>query len=362
MRSLERLVRLGPSGLLRELRHRALTRLHLGQRRDGWAAPPYSLAWWLTERCNMACEACWVEHARHDEMDAGEWLAVADQLRHAAPRITLTGGEPLLHPELLTIVAGVKQRGLYLSLNSNGLLVGEIAHELVQLGVDDVSISVDGMHDRHDAARGTPGCFTRVMAGIEAMVEARGSSSLPIVRVNTVVSAANVPDLEELHSALAELGVDCHSLQHRWFVSAATFSAHQTESLRRLDCDGRALRGFLWLAPTPPLGLDETVRRLRARRCGPRVLLSPELADDESECYYSSDQPLRTRCVSRWYRLTILPDGMATPCLGYCVGSVRDRPFDQVWNGPELRDFRRELAARGPLPGCSRCCGLFSDH
>jgi MoaA/NifB/PqqE/SkfB family radical SAM enzyme len=362
MISLARLARLGVRGVVRELRHRLLTRLDLSHGWDGWAGPPYSLAWWLTERCNMDCEACWVEHSAAPEMTAREWLAVAEQVRQSAPRITLTGGEPLLHPEFLSIARGVKERGLYLSVNSNGLLLGTAAADLVALGADDISISVDGMAATHDAARGVAGSFARVMDGLATLLAARGSRPFPIVRVNTLLSAANIPELEALHHALGELGVDCHSLQHRWFVSPSMLAAHHEHSRRRLGCDGQALRGFLWDAPTPPAGLAEAVGALAATSGGPRLLLSPELDEGELARYYGSDQPLRTRCVSRWYRLSVLPDGQATPCLGYLVGSVRERPFDQVWNGPEMRAFRLEIARGGLLPGCFRCCGLFSDQ
>jgi hypothetical protein len=59
--------------------------------------------------------------------------------------------------------------------------------------------------------------------------------------------------------------------------------------------------------------------------------------------------------------MSILADGTATPCLGLAAGSVRERPFAAIWNGPEMRRFRGDLAAHGLFPGCVRCCGLFSD-
>jgi len=306
---------------------------------------------------------CWVEAKPRPRLTAAEWLRLADQVRRWRPRITLTGGEPSLHPEMLELAAGVKSRGLYLSLNTNGLRLAGMSEELVALGLDDISVSLDGMAAGHDTVRGRPGAWGRTVEGIRTLLAARGGRGWPVVRVTTVVSAENVEDLEPLHRMLADLGVDCHTLQHRWFVSPALLEAHEEEAGRRLGLDSEGLRGFLWDTPTPVPGLREQVERLRGLRLGPELVSSPDLSPEEMEAYYRSpERALRDACVSRWYRLTILPDGQATPCLGLVVGSVREQAFGSIWNGAPMRRFRRDLVAHGHLPGCLRCCGLFSDQ
>jgi MoaA/NifB/PqqE/SkfB family radical SAM enzyme len=351
------------AGVAREAGHRLLTRLPLRALPGGWAPPVYALAWWLTEQCDLRCSMCWVEARPGPRQTAAEWLSLADQVRRWRPRITLTGGEPSLHPEMLELAAGVKSRGLYLSLNTNGLRLAGMSEELVSLGLDDISVSLDGMAAGHDTIRGRPGAWSRTVEGIRTLLAVRGDRGWPVVRVTTVVSAENVDDLEPLHRTLADLGVDCHTLQHRWFVSPALLEAHEQEAGRRLGLDAEGLRGFLWDTPTPVPGLREQVDRLQGLRLGPELVSSPDLSPEETESYYRSpERALRKHCVSRWYRLTILPDGQATPCLGLVVGSVREQAFGAIWNGAPMRRFRRDLAAHGHLPGCLRCCGLFSDQ
>lgn len=362
-RRLGRLRRLGAAGLLRESVHRLFTRLPVERLRGGWAPPVYALSFWLTERCNLSCEMCWVEtKGTRPTMTPDDWLRLADDVRRYRPRITVTGGEPTVYRGWLEVLAGIKARGLYLSLNTNGLGLASQAEALVRIGVDDVSVSLDGLPETHDTVRGKAGAYTRSTEGLEALLRARGGRAWPIVRATTVLSNENLAELETLHDELGRLGVDCHTLQHRWFVTPKGLAAHAEEAGRRLGLGTEALGGFLWSNPEPVAGLAEVAARLGSRRGGPAIAWSPALSAQEAEAYYRTPEAaVRGFCRSRWYRMSILSDGTATPCLGLVAGSVRERPFAEIWNGPEMRRFRGELTANGLFPGCVRCCGLFSD-
>ena len=356
--------RLGAWGLAREASHRLLTRLPVTSWPGGWAPPVYALSWWLTEACNLDCSMCWVDDRPRATMAVAHWLKLADEVRWCRPRITFTGGEPTLYPGMLELAEGVKARGLYLSLNTNGLRLtqGDLARRLVAVGLDDISLSLDGMAERHDTIRGRAQAWQSTVAGIRALVAERGRRAAPVIRVTTVVSPENAQDLVPLHRTLAELGVDCHTVQHRWFVAPASLEAHAGEAGRRLGLDARCLEGLVWDSPAPIPGLDQRLREMRGLGLPLRLVQSPPLSPLEMERYYASPvDPVRSRCASRWYRMTILSDGQATPCLGLMLGSVREQPFGQLWNGPAMRRFRKDLAAGGLLPGCARCCGLFSD-
>ncbi len=264
---LGRLRRLGASGLLREAAHRVLTRLPVDRLPGGWAPPVYALSFWLTERCNLHCGMCWVEtQSPREPMAPSDWLRLADEVRRWRPRITVTGGEPTVYRGCCEVLAGIKARGLYLSLNTNGLGLADLAGELVRIGLDDVSVSLDGMPDTHDAVRGKAGAFARTVEGIAALLRARGSRPWPLVRVTTVLSNRNLGELETLHDELARLGVDCLTLQHRWFLTPKTLALHEREAGRRLGLGGAALHGFLWPDPRPLAGLADVRRRLAARR------------------------------------------------------------------------------------------------
>ena len=100
----------------REAGHAARVKLGLDYRMPGGRAlPAYSLAWWLTERCNLRCRMCWVKSRPKPELTPAVWLALIDQVARWRPRITITGGEPSMYRGLMTVRSGHR-------CNTNSLL------------------------------------------------------------------------------------------------------------------------------------------------------------------------------------------------------------------------------------------------
>ncbi|MEE8639505.1 MAG: radical SAM protein, partial [bacterium] len=117
--------------LLREAVKRARVALKLERRLGrGRALAPYAVSFWLTRRCNLNCEMCWVEHSRRlegdaylrarDELTLGELKNVVDDIARWRPRVGVTGGEPFLRRDALDFIAYVKSRGLRCGANTNG--------------------------------------------------------------------------------------------------------------------------------------------------------------------------------------------------------------------------------------------------
>ena len=127
--------------------------------------------WNLVRRCNLCCEHCYSVSADRDfpgELSTQEVYRVMDDL-HAfgVPVLILSGGEPLLRPDLFDIALRAKHLGFYVGLSSNGTLidtnnVGRIA----DTGFDYVGISVDGLAHMHDRFRRKQGAFAAALNGI----------------------------------------------------------------------------------------------------------------------------------------------------------------------------------------------------
>ncbi|MDR2991071.1 MAG: radical SAM protein, partial [Burkholderiaceae bacterium] len=117
--------------------------------------PPGPVVIWnLIRRCNLNCLHCYSTSADVDfkgELSTAEALTVLEQLRAAhVPALILSGGEPLLRPDLYEIAARAKALGFHLSLSSNGtLLTADHARRLAQTGFDYVGISLDGLQATH---------------------------------------------------------------------------------------------------------------------------------------------------------------------------------------------------------------------
>ncbi|MBN1439765.1 MAG: SynChlorMet cassette radical SAM/SPASM protein ScmF [Anaerolineales bacterium] len=143
--------------------------------------PLRQIYFYLTAGCNLACRHCWLAPKR--DADGTRYPVLAppafeEILRQAKPlglqSVKLTGGEPLLHPDISTLLAAVRREGLRLAVETNGVLcTPELAIEIASAGEPFVSVSLDGADAAaHDWVRGVPGSFEQALEGIRHLAAA----------------------------------------------------------------------------------------------------------------------------------------------------------------------------------------------
>jgi heme d1 biosynthesis radical SAM protein NirJ len=120
--------------------------------------------WNLIRRCNLTCKHCYSISADKDfagELSTEEVFTVLQDLKQfGVPALILSGGEPLLRPDLFEISRHAKQLGFYLGLSSNGTLMNEQNIDAIAaMGYDYVGISLDGLQATHDRFRRKDGAF-----------------------------------------------------------------------------------------------------------------------------------------------------------------------------------------------------------
>ncbi len=135
------------------------------------------VVWNCTRRCNLKCVHCYAssrdEHYPGElSTEEGKWLL--DSLAaFGVPTVLLSGGEPLMRPDLLELAAHARERGLRCVLSTNGTRISpETAADLKAAGMQYVGISVDGIGAVHDRVRGQRGAFEEALAGIRNCVAA----------------------------------------------------------------------------------------------------------------------------------------------------------------------------------------------
>jgi heme d1 biosynthesis radical SAM protein NirJ len=135
-------------------------------------SPPGPVVIWnLIRRCNLTCKHCYSISADIDfkgELSTQEVFGVMDDLKSfGVPVLILSGGEPLLRPDIFDISRRAKNMGFYVGLSSNGTLIdaGNI-DAIAATGYDYVGISIDGMRETHDRFRRKEGAFEASMRGI----------------------------------------------------------------------------------------------------------------------------------------------------------------------------------------------------
>jgi len=135
------------------------------------------VVWNVTRRCNLKCVHCYAHAtaiAPEGELSLDQGLALLDDLKaFGVPVVLFSGGEPLMHPDLLTLVEHAVTLGLRAVISTNGTLIDrEMAGQLKGFGLSYVGISLDGVEATHDRFRGQVGAFAAAMEGVRQCQEA----------------------------------------------------------------------------------------------------------------------------------------------------------------------------------------------
>ena len=177
--------------------------------------PPGPVVIWnLVRRCNLTCQHCYSISADKDfpgELNTQEVFTVMDDLKaFHVPVLILSGGEPLLRPDIFDIARRAKSMGFYVGLSSNGTLITEAnIAQIAEIGFDYVGVSLDGIEATHDKFRRKQGAFKESLHGIKLCREAGIK-----VGVRFTLTQDNAHDLPALLQLTEDQGIDKFYLSH----------------------------------------------------------------------------------------------------------------------------------------------------
>jgi heme d1 biosynthesis protein len=298
-------------------------------------APPGPVVIWnLIRRCNLACMHCYSISADIDfpgELSTREVLSVMHDLRACrVPALILSGGEPLLRPDLFEIAAHAKSLGFYLALSTNGTLIDvPMALRVRDAGFDYVGISLDGLQATHDRFRKKAKSFDRSLSALRVLRDMGVK-----VGVRFTLTQDNAADFEPLLDVVEAERIPRFYFSHlnyagRGNVNRKRDAQFQTArgamDLLFARCWEHAKRGlerdyvtgnndadgvyFLQWARRHVAGLDE--RHLREKLA--------EWGGNSSGVNVANIDNLGN----------VHPDTMWWDCT---LGNVRSRPFSAIWN------------------------------
>ena len=299
------------------------------------APRPYTLIAELTYRCPLHCPYCSnpVDHDR-EVLDPSIWeLVVDDAAELGVVQLHLTGGEPLLYPDLERLVCRARSCQLYTNLVTSGIpLERERLVVLVAYGLDHVQLS---FQDADQAA-------SDVIAGarvFERKLEvARWVKELGLpLTMNVVLHRANIAHVPELVELAEHIGADRLELANTQYLGFAyanrgTLVPSRDQIERAFDAAAEARERLA--------GIMEV------------VFVKPD---------YFSETP--RACMDGWANryIHITPSGRVLPCHAAEViphlqfDNVRDRTLSEIWQGsPALAAFRGEDWMQEPCRTCDR--------
>jgi MoaA/NifB/PqqE/SkfB family radical SAM enzyme len=206
-------------------------------------------------RCNYRCRICdfWKADFRDTpRVSAAAAEVIARKLNLIGPQIiSIGGGEPMLHPELVPIVRALARDHFPVMITNGSQVTSESAHALWQAGMVEISVSLDYADPpQHDAQRGHAGAYQQAIAALKILHATR---THPEQRVNmiSVIMNDNLAAVEPLIQLCREMGitylVTLYS-HHRGGKPRQDFSANLSRQLLDLKKRHRhfvALRGYL---------------------------------------------------------------------------------------------------------------------
>jgi SynChlorMet cassette radical SAM/SPASM protein ScmF len=137
------------------------------------------LYFYLTEGCNLRCRHCWIQpkyqtkDIKYPALDFKLFKKIIKEAKHLGlSGIKLTGGEPLLHPDIDEILDFIRAEALRLTVETNGILcTPDLSKKLASCTSPFVSVSLDGADaETNEWVRGVPGCFDEAIKGIKNLV------------------------------------------------------------------------------------------------------------------------------------------------------------------------------------------------
>lgn len=308
-------------------------------------------------RCNCRCVMCdiWRANRNGSEISRETLEAHAETFRRLNVRwVTLSGGEALMHSNLFALCEVLKELDIKITLLSTGLLLKRYATEVVRW-CDDVTVSLDGSRDVHDAIRRIPRAFDKLAEGVAAVKELQ--PDFPI-NARCVIQSQNYADMPNIIRAAHEIGLDGISFLSV-DVSSTAFNRPEPWSDERV--------ADVALSPNEVAEFDRIVEQT----------LIDFAADFESG--YVAENPAKLRrlpryfaaingageypetvCNAPWVSSVIETNGDVRPCFFHApYGNIHEQPLEEILNSPAAVAFRRNLDVK-TNPVCRKCVCTLS--
>ena len=314
--------------------------------------PPFLVALNLTRRCNLACAHCYLDAGTRaggdaTELSTDEVRATIGQIAELSREtmVVLTGGEPLMRPDIAELARAGADLGLMMVVGTNGTALTDArVAELRAAGVAGVGISVDSLDpERHDAFRGLPGAWARTMAGIDAC--RRGGLAF---QIHFSVTEENAGELD----AMLDFARSAGALVLNVFFLVCTGRGERYTGVGRATYD-------TVLARVTEAAHAETDLIVRAK-CAPHFKrLAYERDPDWPITVAQGYEAGGCLAGTRYCRVTPEGDVTACPYIEAPVGSVRDTGFAEIWREAPMFQSLRAPKLEGRCGACEyqKLCG-----
>ena len=321
------------------------------------------VVWNATKTCNLECVHCYADAETRrftGELTTAEAeTMIRDLASINVPALLISGGEPLVRPDVLDLAELAMSLGVRVTFSTNGTLIDQKkAKRIAGIGVAYVGISIDGAEERHDLFRGKQGAFKDAVRGIRNCRDAGIR-----VGVRFTVTKQNMSEIDSVFELVEKEGIGRLCLYHLVYSGRGSY-------LAGIDLDVDEKRALM----------EKLIRRVEGWNAEGRPI---EVMTVDNHCdapfiylWLQEHDPARAANALDLIRSNGgNRSGIAIGCIdsfgmvhpdqftsNHTLGSVRERPFSEIWRDPriELLDGlrRRKELLQGRCATCRwlPCC------
>ena len=295
----------------------------------------------ITRKCNLNCLHCGSDCTADNnaaELTTESWVKIIKYIHEKFSKnlsFVITGGEPLMHPDLLKITKTIKDCGMKWGMVTNGMLLTEKKlNTLINNGLNSITLSLDGLEDAHNKIRNSKIAFKKVQIALEVI----GKADLQLKDVVTCVYPPNLNQLDDIAQMLIEKNIPAWRL-FRIFPSGRAYN--NDELLLTYEQTWQMLN---WIKDN----------KKKYAKKGLNINLSCE-----GWVPFDVDKEVRDTpffCRAGVNIASILTDGYITGCSNndetFYVGNILKDDFVDVWKNKFTRFYEKKW-----LEGtyCSKC-------
>jgi MoaA/NifB/PqqE/SkfB family radical SAM enzyme len=321
---------------------------------------PHNVFIEVTNHCNLLCETCPRTFTTYEAPQTLSWedfLAMVEQFPQMERAVLHGIGEPLLNKALPQMIAHLKARGVIVLFNTNATLLNdEWSRKLIEAGLDELRVSIDGADPKTYALiRGAP-LLHKVVGNLKRFVEIQKALNVSHPRPSLWMTGMreNIAELPEVIRMAAHMGVNEVYLQRMVYYADAT-----------ADAPGMMGEGHGLFARE-----DEEIERIvveseaLAQTLGIKLWASGATTAKYSIAAKKEPRPW-SACLRPWTTAYITANGNALPCCiapfatsdydSLKLGNIFESPFVEVWNGLAYQQWRELLLSDEPHPTCAAC-------
>lgn len=304
---------------------------------------PKWIAWETTRRCNLKCVHCRssseLEIAGHPDFSTEEGFAIMDDISsYASPVLVLSGGEPLLRPDIFELARYGTGKGFRMCLATNGTLVtNDICKEIKRAEIKMVSLSIDGATaSTHDNFRNQQGAFDGTMEAIRLF----NQHNIPFL-VNSSFTIRNRREIPEIYKLVKSLNATA------WYMFMIVPTGRGEDIMSELIPEKIYDEILEWHFQVE----KEENELLMRPTCAPHYYrIVRQKAKEEGEKFQRRNLKFSTGgskgCLAGQLICLIDVDGEVLPCSYFpkSAGNIKSTPFKTIWENSELflqlRDFK----------------------